>query len=257
MPGLRTRSAGAKVSEEEYAEIEKRAAARGQNVSEWCREAMLRELRSVAAGDTDLRGAMPPDPALSKRGAGRDRGSALASRERAAAAGGGRDSYSREVPPTARPDQRSKAPARSTVAAAGAGESETAGRKTEQRREALIHFSSRSLRSAGAASSLSASLRPLGGALRKLAGLTRLPLRSCLVSTRKKYRRKWSCPRDTSKSCLRFLAEQFGSGREFGHRSSTASRRETLTGFLHAGILSAENESHRHLPLAVLLNVEP
>lgn len=64
MPGLRTRSAGAKVSEEEYVEIEKRAAARGQNVSEWCREAMLRELRSVAANDTEMRGAMPPDPAL-------------------------------------------------------------------------------------------------------------------------------------------------------------------------------------------------
>jgi hypothetical protein len=34
MPGLRTRSAGAKVTEEEYAQIEKLAEARDLNVSE-------------------------------------------------------------------------------------------------------------------------------------------------------------------------------------------------------------------------------
>jgi hypothetical protein len=44
MPGLRTRSAGAKVTEEEYAEIEKRAEARGLTVGEWCREVILAEV---------------------------------------------------------------------------------------------------------------------------------------------------------------------------------------------------------------------
>jgi hypothetical protein len=44
MPELRTRSAGAKVTEKEYAEIEKLAEARGLNVGEWCREVILAEL---------------------------------------------------------------------------------------------------------------------------------------------------------------------------------------------------------------------
>ncbi len=51
MPGLRTRSAGTKVTEEEYAQIEKQAEARGQNVSEWCREAILREMRGGPVGE--------------------------------------------------------------------------------------------------------------------------------------------------------------------------------------------------------------
>jgi hypothetical protein len=50
-----------------------------------------------------------------------------------------------------------------------------------------IPFPATIVRSAAAASSLSASLRPLGGALRKRAGLTRLPLPSCLASARKKW----------------------------------------------------------------------
>jgi hypothetical protein len=41
MPELRTRSAGAKVTEKEYAEIEKLAVSRGLNVGEWCREILL------------------------------------------------------------------------------------------------------------------------------------------------------------------------------------------------------------------------
>jgi hypothetical protein len=41
MPELRTRSAGAKVTEKEYAEIEKLAESRGLNVGEWCRETLL------------------------------------------------------------------------------------------------------------------------------------------------------------------------------------------------------------------------
>jgi len=44
MPGLRTRSAGAKVTEEEYAPIEKQAEAMGQNVGEWCRKVILPEV---------------------------------------------------------------------------------------------------------------------------------------------------------------------------------------------------------------------
>src|ERR1700691_5245203 len=54
MPELRTRSAGAKVSEKEYVEIEKLAASRGLNVGEWCRETLLtrvngQEPRAAAA----------------------------------------------------------------------------------------------------------------------------------------------------------------------------------------------------------------
>jgi hypothetical protein len=44
MPELRTRSAGAKVTDKEYAEIERLAEARGLNVGEWCREVILAEL---------------------------------------------------------------------------------------------------------------------------------------------------------------------------------------------------------------------
>jgi alpha-glucuronidase len=44
MPELRTRSAGAKVTDKEYAEIEKLAEARGLNVGEWCREVLLAEV---------------------------------------------------------------------------------------------------------------------------------------------------------------------------------------------------------------------
>ena len=41
MPQLRTRSAGAKVTEREYSEIEKLAGSRGLNVGEWCRETLM------------------------------------------------------------------------------------------------------------------------------------------------------------------------------------------------------------------------
>lgn len=47
MPGLRTRSAGTKVTEEEYAQIEKQALASGQNVGEWCRKVILAEVELV------------------------------------------------------------------------------------------------------------------------------------------------------------------------------------------------------------------
>jgi hypothetical protein len=41
MPELRTQSAGAKVTEKKYAEIEKLAESRGLKVGEWCRETLL------------------------------------------------------------------------------------------------------------------------------------------------------------------------------------------------------------------------
>jgi hypothetical protein len=44
MAELRTRSAGAKVTEKEYAEIEKLAESRGLKVGEWCRETLLARL---------------------------------------------------------------------------------------------------------------------------------------------------------------------------------------------------------------------
>jgi hypothetical protein len=46
MPELRTRSAGAKVTEKEYAEIENLAASRGLNVGECCRETLLARVNS-------------------------------------------------------------------------------------------------------------------------------------------------------------------------------------------------------------------
>jgi len=64
MPGLRTRSAGAKVTEEEYAAIEKLAEARGQNVSEWCRETMLHELRDSGQPSRNGRRGSPRSSAL-------------------------------------------------------------------------------------------------------------------------------------------------------------------------------------------------
>ncbi len=50
MPELRTRSAGAKVTEKEYAEIEKLAASRGLNVGEWCRETLLARVNGQEPG---------------------------------------------------------------------------------------------------------------------------------------------------------------------------------------------------------------
>jgi hypothetical protein len=44
MRALRTRSAGAKVTEDEYAQILKQAEASGHNVGEWCRKVILAEV---------------------------------------------------------------------------------------------------------------------------------------------------------------------------------------------------------------------
>jgi hypothetical protein len=44
MPIPRTRSAGAKVTEDEYAQLETLAQARGITVGEWCREVLLNQL---------------------------------------------------------------------------------------------------------------------------------------------------------------------------------------------------------------------
>jgi hypothetical protein len=49
--------------------------------------------------------------------------------------------------------------------------------------------------------------------------------------------------------CLRFLAESFcADGRGFSHRSSEASRRETLTGSLPVCMIRGKNEGKRHGP---------
>jgi hypothetical protein len=58
MPELRTRSAGAKVAEKEYVEIEKLAASRGLNVGEWCRETLLARVNAKEPrATTDCAGA--------------------------------------------------------------------------------------------------------------------------------------------------------------------------------------------------------
>ena len=148
-PPLRTKSIGFKVSEEEYAQLETAAQTSGRTLG--------RVVPRGGAGECQrCREARP--------GAGRDRGSAPAARKRVGATGGGREDDAGRVQPTAGSNQRNQAPARSQVAAAG--ERETAARKT-QRREAVIPiFSLENVRSAGAASSLSASLRPQRGAPR-------------------------------------------------------------------------------------------
>ena len=53
-PPLRTKSIGFKVSEEEYAQLETAAQAGGQTLGEWCREAMLREMRDAEKRDPAL-----------------------------------------------------------------------------------------------------------------------------------------------------------------------------------------------------------
>ncbi len=45
----RTRSAGAKVTDEEYAELEALAQARGVTLGEWCREVLLAQLAPSSA----------------------------------------------------------------------------------------------------------------------------------------------------------------------------------------------------------------
>ena len=44
----RTRSAGAKVTDQEYAQLEAMAQARGMTLGEWCREVLLEQLASSA-----------------------------------------------------------------------------------------------------------------------------------------------------------------------------------------------------------------
>jgi predicted DNA-binding protein len=53
-PPLRTKSIGCKVSEEEYARLETAAQASGQTLGEWCREAILREMRGAEMHDPAL-----------------------------------------------------------------------------------------------------------------------------------------------------------------------------------------------------------
>ena len=53
-PPLRTKSIGFKVSEEEYARLETAAQTSGQTLGEWCREAILREMRDPEMHDPAL-----------------------------------------------------------------------------------------------------------------------------------------------------------------------------------------------------------
>jgi|SRR5215469_731453 len=54
MPELRTRSAGAKVTEKEYAEVEKVATARGLTVGEWSRQVMLAAVAEAEASTPSM-----------------------------------------------------------------------------------------------------------------------------------------------------------------------------------------------------------
>jgi len=56
-PPLRTKTLGTKVSEEEFAQLEAAASARGLTLSEWCRETLLasvngQEVKSAEVGGT-------------------------------------------------------------------------------------------------------------------------------------------------------------------------------------------------------------
>jgi hypothetical protein len=48
-PPVRTKSVGTKVSDDEYAQLEKLAQARGRSLGEWVREVLLRELEGGQA----------------------------------------------------------------------------------------------------------------------------------------------------------------------------------------------------------------
>jgi hypothetical protein len=54
MPAPRTRSASAKVTEEEYAQFETLAQARGITVGEWCREVLLNQLNPSKSVSNDV-----------------------------------------------------------------------------------------------------------------------------------------------------------------------------------------------------------
>jgi hypothetical protein len=53
-PPLRTKSIGFKVSEEEYAQLEKAAQTSGQTLGEWCRGAILGEMHGAEMRDPAL-----------------------------------------------------------------------------------------------------------------------------------------------------------------------------------------------------------
>jgi hypothetical protein len=54
-PSLRTKSIGTKVTNEEYAELERAAQTGGKTLGEWCREVMLKSAKGGAA-DTAVAG---------------------------------------------------------------------------------------------------------------------------------------------------------------------------------------------------------
>jgi hypothetical protein len=56
-PSLRTKSIGTKVTEEEYAELERTARAGGKTLGEWCREVMLASVNGHASKNPPPGGA--------------------------------------------------------------------------------------------------------------------------------------------------------------------------------------------------------
>jgi len=56
-PSLRTKSIGTKVTEEEYAELERAAQAGGKTLSEWCREVMLGNMNRHGPKSQPLEGS--------------------------------------------------------------------------------------------------------------------------------------------------------------------------------------------------------
>jgi len=55
-PSLRTKSVGTKVTQEEYAELERTAQAAGKTIGEWCREVLLAGLNGQLAKDQPSHG---------------------------------------------------------------------------------------------------------------------------------------------------------------------------------------------------------
>jgi len=53
-PPFRTKTLGTKVSEEEFAQLEARASARGLTLSEWCRETLLASVNGQGEKSAEL-----------------------------------------------------------------------------------------------------------------------------------------------------------------------------------------------------------
>ena len=143
-PPLRRKSIGFKVSEEEYAQLEKAARAGGCTLGEWCREVVL-----ARASDAERR-----DPALAEIV-----GVPLAAGERVAALWRQARSWRRKAFDKLLDPENQRSEARTRRPVAAAGERETEARKTQRREAVIPFFSTGSVPSAGAASRVCAALR--------------------------------------------------------------------------------------------------